>query len=165
MLWPMVSRSVCLGVKPPSGAQDQVYVTVRQSRIWWCGVPSSLLARTAYRIPLPTVTSLLHVLCYLVIALLLLSVTQPLPSNGGVSGSQILTLGKYVTIFTILFIPPDTFHFPLTSLHAPTVINFMLWIQSILISDCLIEIVYSFVTTCMKYNFSICLWNKHFAMH
>jgi hypothetical protein len=35
-----VSQPVYLGVKPPSGAQDQICITVRLLRVCWCGAPS-----------------------------------------------------------------------------------------------------------------------------
>jgi hypothetical protein len=48
MLRPTVSRPVCLGIKHPPGAYDQIFITVRQLRVCWCGA-LSLTRRRLYR--------------------------------------------------------------------------------------------------------------------
>jgi hypothetical protein len=40
MLWLTASRPVCLGKEHPSGAYDQMFITVRQLRVCWCGTLS-----------------------------------------------------------------------------------------------------------------------------
>jgi hypothetical protein len=38
MLWQTVSWPAYLGIKHPSGAYDQIFITVRQMQVCWCGV-------------------------------------------------------------------------------------------------------------------------------
>jgi hypothetical protein len=45
---PTVSRSVCLGIQHPSEAYDQIFISVTQLRVCWCGVLSLARGRVCH---------------------------------------------------------------------------------------------------------------------
>jgi hypothetical protein len=48
ILWPMVSRPVCLGIKHMYGAYDQIFINVRQLLVCWCGALSLMRGQVCH---------------------------------------------------------------------------------------------------------------------
>jgi hypothetical protein len=51
ILRPMVSRPVYLGINHPSRAYDQIFITVRQLRVCWCGAGPRQRSHSRVRVP------------------------------------------------------------------------------------------------------------------